>query len=231
MAADEQLKSAALRSSRIRLNSGALAMSRTTADDSSFSTPPAPGFLRPSLSSMDPSTAMEENESTTRRRPRRLGDMDIDFDEKSLLWTINCSFEESNDSKILCPFPTRFGLCGWEEEDLVNNWATMPAITTSSSILDRMVIPFDYEVYYTQVEDPPLDFLQGFLLHHLAQALDLPNCSSPETRRTTRRMEEVEEEGDPPSSFKVLAIASEPADVEASRGKNKKSNVVSKLLD
>lgn len=122
--------------------------------------------------------------------------------------TVDCSLEESNESDTVCPFPERYGLCDLDDDD------DDVQIATEDSRFDRVLIPFDYEVYYTQVEDPPLHFLQGFLLHQLAQALNLPDCSL-----QTRMRRQLEEGTSSPSNVKAVLIDAS-SDVVVSQGKD-----------
>lgn len=101
---------------------------------------------------------------------------------------VDCSFGVSNDELEECPFPRSYGCLNRQFQD-------------------RMVVLFDYEVYYTSVL-PPLDYIQGSLLEHVASSLSVTEGCS-----LRRKLQEL------PS---ITALSLTPDDIVNSNGKSGK---------
>ena len=123
----------------------------------------------------------------------------------------------ANANSTLCPFPQSYGLCELQDTGAASpttstagsttgSTATTATTTTTPRSLQQVLIPFNYELYYGDVSEPPLDFVQGLLLEKLAEDWNLPDCrrsSSTRGRQLTATS----------NGWSVVAMTSTPADV------------------
>lgn len=125
----------------------------------------------------------------------------------------DCAFDISNDYEEedtstrgdVCGFPKSYGLCDWQEE----------SATTTMGRLEQWVIPYNYEVYFAGVSQPPLDFLQGLMLQELASQEQVENCS--QGTRTMRRT--LHDSSTTNSTATVVAMTYDPVDVVDYQGR------------
>jgi hypothetical protein len=115
--------------------------------------------------------------------------MQTDEEEASSSDSVPCLMEVSNDGPT-CNFPRYYWKCGIDNELKENQTSTI-----------NVSVLFDYELHFSG-RRPPVEFLEGLLLEHLAGVLLLDDCG----RRQLS------------SSVSIVGISSNPADQIVSDG-------------